>query len=613
MQFQKLTLKRKLTGIIFLTSLSALFLTCLMLLYYEVISYRQTVARNLSTMADIIAANSSEILIFNDQKLAGQILSDLQVEPEITVAALYDVNGKLFATYPSGAPARDFPSTGHIDGVHFQSGFLTLYTPIYQGQSRVGTLYLKSNLHLKEHLKVYALVLLVILAGAGGVAWLLSIFFQRQISQPLLQLADVAKAISNRKDFSVRAVKTSEDELGDLTDAFNSMLHQIQQSHEETLAASRAKDDFLAALSHELRTPLNPVLLLASDAAVNSRLPPAIRADFEMIRRNVELEARLIDDLLDLTRITRGKLALELKLVDLHDVLREAALTVSGDAREKHIELVLDLRAEKTVVLADAVRLEQIFWNVVKNAVKFTPENGKITVKSFGKNDTAVVKVIDTGIGIKPGELAHVFDAFSQGEHANGGGSHRFGGLGLGLAISRMLVELHHGSIHAESAGSGKGATFIIELPLAKSPVNAEPIPKVSPTQPPLVPESNAMRPLSILLVEDHGPTRTTLAQLLRHRNYEVTTAASLTEARLLAAADHKIFDLLISDIGLPDGSGYDLMMEMRQSHPGIHGIALTGYGMEQDLARSQSAGFAIHLTKPVGIESLEKALKVIP
>ncbi len=612
MQFGNLTLKRKLTGIIFLTSLLVLLLTCLMLLYYEIHTYRQTVARNLSTLADIIAANSSEILIFNDQKLARQILSDLQVEPEITAAALYDNTGKLFAMYPAHAPMEDFPASVPSDGIHFQGAFLTLYTPIIQDQSRVGTLYLKSNLNLKQHLKVYALALLAILAGSGAVAWLLSIFFQRQISQPLLQLANVAKAISHRKDYSVRAPKTSEDELGDLTDAFNSMLGQIQASHEETLAASRAKDDFLAALSHELRTPLNPILLLASDAAVKAGLPPGIRADFEMIRRNVELEARLIDDLLDLTRITRGKLALELQLVDVHEVLREAVATVSADAEKKRIEVIVDLRADKHVVRADAVRLQQIFWNVIKNAVKFTPEEGRITVKTFGKNTMVAVKVIDTGIGIKAAELAGVFDAFSQGEHANGGGSHRFGGLGLGLAISRMLVEMHHGSIHAGSAGAGKGATFIIELPLVQLPIGAVAPSKTPSTPPPPLPGKNAAQPLSILLVEDHGPTRTTLAQLLRHRNYVVATAASLAEARSIACANHKKFDLLISDIGLPDGNGYDLMVEIRRSHPQIHGIALTGYGMEQDLARSQSAGFAIHLTKPVGMESLEKALKVV-
>jgi signal transduction histidine kinase/CheY-like chemotaxis protein len=609
MQFRKLTLKRKLTGIIFVTSLSVLFVTCLMFLYYEVHSYRQSVARSLAAMADIIAANSSEILIFNDQKLAGQILSDLQVEPAITAGAFYDNNGKLFAMYPVNESATDFPSSTGGDGIHFQGDFLILYTPINESQTRVGTLYLKSNLNLRAHLKVYALVLLIILFGSGAVALLLSNFFQQQISQPLLELANVAKAISNRKDYSVRAKKTSDDELGDLTDAFNSMLNQIQKSHEETLAASRAKDDFLAALSHELRTPLNPVLLIASDAAVNQELPPPTRADFEMIRRNVELEARLIDDLLDLTRITRGKLALEQRPVDVHEVLREAISTVNADVEKKQIQLAIDFHAQKSVVVGDSVRLQQIFWNVIKNAVKFTPEQGKVVVKSFESENRVIVKIIDTGIGIKAEELSRVFEAFSQGDHADGGGSHRFGGLGLGLAISRMLVEMHRGSIYAESAGAGKGATFIIELPIAPSPAPAAQTAKPLPL-PVAAPAPMLARPLSILLVEDHDPTRVALSQLLRHRRYDVDSAASLAEARSLIQKRKEKFDLLISDIGLPDGTGYDLMADMRRDDPDIRGIALTGYGMEQDLAHSLDAGFTVHLTKPVMMESLDKALK---
>ncbi|HEY3760589.1 MAG TPA: ATP-binding protein [Verrucomicrobiae bacterium] len=609
MQLRKLTLKRKLTGIIFVTSLSVLFVTCLMFLYYEVHSYRQSVARNLVAMADIISANSSEILIFNDQKLAGQILSDLQVEPAITAGALYDSKGKLFAMYPASASAADFPPSNDRDGIHFQGQFLVLYTPINEGQARVGTLYLKSNLNLREHLKVYALVLLVILFGSAAVALLLSGFFQQQISRPLTELSSVAKAITNRKDFSVRAKKISEDELGDLTDAFNSMLNQIQKSHEETLAASRAKDDFLAALSHELRTPLNPVLLIASDAAANQELPARTRVDFEMIRRNVELEARLIDDLLDLTRITRGKLTLEQQSVDAHDVLREAVSTVSADAEKKQIQFEFALHAKKCVVKGDPVRLQQIFWNVIKNAVKFTPEHGRITVKSFADDSMVTVKITDTGIGIKPDELARVFNAFSQGDHANGGGSHRFGGLGLGLAISRMLVEMHHGSIRAESAGPGLGATFTVELPLTQSPAPAAQTAKTLPS-PVVAPAPAPARLLSILLVEDHDPTREALSKLLRHRHYHVDSAASLAEARTLINERKGKFDVLVSDIGLPDGNGYDLMKEIRRNTPGIRGIALTGYGMEQDLEHSMNAGYAVHLTKPVTMESLDRALK---
>lgn len=618
MPFQNPSLKRKLVGIIFLTSLLVLLLTCVMLFYYEIHSYRQTTARDLSTTADIIAANSAAILIFDDQKLAQQILSGLRADPEITAAAFFDKAGKLFATYPSNSPASAFPTSPEPDGIKFQTAQLTLYKPVIQGQSRVGTLLLRENLNLSRHLKVYGFVLFLILAGSGIVALLLSNFFQRQISEPLLNLADVAKTVSRQKDYSVRATKTSDGELGDLTEAFNSMLNQIQashsalkQAHEEALAASRAKDDFLAALSHELRTPLNPVLLVASDAANNLQLPRETRADFDMIRRNVELEARLIDDLLDLTRITRGKLSLDRHSLDAHGVLQEAIATVRMDAEKKQISLAPDLRAEEHAVFGDGVRLLQVFWNVLKNAVKFTPEGGKITVKTFAKDGGLFIKIIDTGIGMNSEELNRVFDAFSQGDHAEGG-SHRFGGLGLGLAISRMLVELHSGSIHADSEGNGRGATFLIQLPLAPIAKKDGALPSAkSPAR--ILPSTSSAKadaePLRILLVEDHEPTRTALTHLLARRRYEVATAASLLEARALAGRQN--FDVLISDIGLPDGSGYDLMVELRERH-GLKGIALTGYGMEQDVARSQESGFVAHLTKPVRMESLDRALAAI-
>ncbi|HEY1717872.1 MAG TPA: ATP-binding protein [Verrucomicrobiae bacterium] len=743
MPFKNPSLKRKLVGIIFLTSLSVLLLTCAMLFYYEIHSYRQTTARDLSTTADIIAANSAAILIFDDKNLAGQILSGLRADPEITAAAFFDKNGKLFARYPADSPASALPDSPGPDGIRFQTAQLTLCKPVIQGQSRVGTLFLQENLNLFRHLKVYGFVLFLILVGSGIVALFLSNFFQRQISEPLLNLAEVAKTVSRQKDYSVRASKTSDDELGNLTEAFNSMLNQIQTGHsalfkseeqlrivadlasvylcqfdrehrykfanrayaerygfeppqmigrrisdvlgtaayeairpyideaftgkkaefeveimyatlgarwihvifmpeqnlegrvvgvvavindislrkgeeqelkrarDEALNASRAKDDFLAALSHELRTPLNPVLLVASDAASNPQLPQETRADFDMIRRNVELEARLIDDLLDLTRITRGKLSLDRRLLDVRGVLQEAIATVRMDAEIKQITLASDLRAGQHMVFGDGVRLQQVFWNVLKNAVKFTPEGGKITVKTFEKDGALCIEIIDTGIGMNSEELDRVFDAFSQGDHAEGG-SHRFGGLGLGLAISRMLVELHSGSIHAASEGRGQGSTFLIQLPLAPTVRKNGGLPSAkNPAQTlPSTPSAKAgAGPARILLVEDHEPTRTALTHLLVRRHYEVATAASLLEARALAGKQN--FDVLISDIGLPDGSGYDLMTELREHH-GLKGIALTGYGMEQDVARSQKSGFVAHLTKPVRMESLDNALAAI-
>jgi PAS domain S-box-containing protein len=368
-------------------------------------------------------------------------------------------------------------------------------------------------------------------------------------------------------------------------------------------AGNRAKDDFLAVLSHELRTPLNPVLLLASDSANDPDLPAQVRENFDTIRKNIELEARLIDDLLDLTRVSHGKLLLTQSELDSHEILKDAISNVLNEIEHKRIILKLHLKAKSCDIFGDAVRLQQVFWNVLKNAVKFTHEGGCITIESQTlPGDKLLISVSDTGIGMNAEEIEHIFGAFSQG-------THRFGGLGLGLAISRALVELHSGSIRASSPGKGKGATFSIELPLIPPSEKNETIslPLDSLSMPAAAIGKKTGEHLHILLVEDHEPTRSTLTKLLLQRRYVVTSAASFAQACSLMEKNNG-FELLISDIGLPDGSGFDLMSEFQKKF-GAKGIALTGYGTDQDVAHSQSSGFTAHLTKPICIESLENAL----
>lgn len=384
---------------------------------------------------------------------------------------------------------------------------------------------------------------------------------------------------------------------------------ELKRAHEEALLASRAKDDFLATLSHELRTPLNPVLLIASEGANNRELPPRVRTDFATISKNVELEAHIIDDLLDLTRITRGKVILDKKLLDARDVLEDALANVHEEMHQKQIDLELKLAAARHTLFADAVRLQQIFLNLLKNAVKFTPPGGRITVASAVENDRLLVNITDTGIGMLPEEIAGAFNAFSQGNHADSGHGRQFGGLGLGLAISQKLAEFHSARITARSEGRDRGSQFIIELPLAQSP-EMKSGPSPAPVNPPALEFTPPKNRTQILLVEDHGPTRTTLTHLLMRRNFIVLTAATLAEARALAEAGN--FNLLISDIGLPDGTGYELLEELKERRVDLKAIALTGYGMEHDIARSQLAGFELHLTKPVRVESLDRALALI-
>jgi signal transduction histidine kinase/CheY-like chemotaxis protein len=607
------SLKGKLIGVILLSSVAASLITYAALLAFEFHTFQQDTRRNLGAMAGIIASNSSAALIYDDKPLAQENLAALRAEPAIAAAALYDQHGGLYATYPAHLDPGAVPAAPGAFGFMIGQRQLRLFYPVNQGNRRAGTLYLASNLdEMYSRFLVYGAVLLAVLVGSVCVSFFLSNFFQRRISRPILDLAEMAEAISEEKNYTIRARAAGADEFGVLTRAFNGMLDQIQASHadverarDEAVAASRAKDDFLAALSHELRTPLNPVLLLASDHASRLDLPPGLREDFETIRKNIELEARLIDDLLDLTRITRGKLALDLGPVDPRLVLEDAIKTVRADADAKFIALTLTTGATRPMVLGDATRLQQVFWNVLKNAVKFTPEGGRIAVdiREVADSGRLAVTVADSGIGLTAEEIPRIFQVFGQGEHAREG-PHRFGGLGLGLAISKTLAELHEGTIRATSAGRDRGATFIVDLPLLPAEPKAG-LPAAAAAPAP----AERAGAYSILLVEDHEPTRTVLVQMLENRGHRVLSAGSLAEARACAAIAR--VDVLISDIGLPDGSGYDLMAELSAHYP-LQGIALTGYGMEDDVSESRAAGFAAHLTKPVRIRMIDEALAKI-
>jgi PAS domain S-box-containing protein len=384
---------------------------------------------------------------------------------------------------------------------------------------------------------------------------------------------------------------------------------ELARLHEEAVRASRAKDDFLAALSHELRTPLNPVLLLASEGAVDPDLPPQARDAFGIIRKNVELEARLIDDLLDLTSIARGKLQVRKQSVHVHDVVQEAVAAMQTELTAKEIDFRLQLTAAPDRVHADADRLVQVVLNLLRNAVKFTPAKGRITLTTEVKGAILHIEVADTGIGMTEPELARAFGAFEQGEHAAKPGAHRFGGLGLGLAIARQLVELHGGTIAAASPGRGCGCVCTVTLPLLPELVGTErewPAPAAPAAAPPAATRSEKGEVARVLLVEDHDSTRKTLARLLERRGYAVTSAATCEEAKRHAQRDE--FDFVVSDIGLPDGDGAELMRELRQEY-GLRGLALTGYGMKNDIDRCYAAGFVSHLTKPVRVEALEAAL----
>jgi len=361
--------------------------------------------------------------------------------------------------------------------------------------------------------------------------------------------------------------------------------------------ANKAKDDFLAALSHELRTPLTPALAAAAYLENNaSKLPSEFADDVKIIKRNVQLQARLIDDLLDLTRIARGKLQLHLEPVDANALVREAIEIAHSAIAAKKLNVSTEFTAKKHHIQGDPIRLQQVFWNLINNAVKFTPHGGQIAIHT--SNDTSNhfrFEITDNGIGIERERLPSLFTPFEQADPSV---NRLFGGLGLGLAITKRLVDLHQGLIEANSRGRSFGATFKVTLDTSteEDGKNGKSF-RAS---------KRSAKRLRILLVEDHQDTRRTLSRLLTHFGHQITVAGDRRSALHIMASQN--FNLILCDIGLPDGSGYEVISEAKRQHP-VKAAAITGFGTEADLRRSTEAGFDFHLVKPVDLGELQDVL----
>jgi DNA-binding response OmpR family regulator len=412
---------------------------------------------------------------------------------------------------------------------------------------------------------------------------------RRHVEKEALRIQEVL----HRRDVEVAEARATIAERTRVEDELRAAKISAERAKAAAEEANLAKDHFLAVLSHELRTPLTPVLAAVS-LLKREQLPERGHERLELIRRNVELQSRLIDDLLDVTRIVRGKVELDRREIDLFTILERAAEVCRPDVDARRLEFGIDYGPHRYVVEADAARLQQVFWNLLKNAIKFTPLGGCVGLRCRSEGGQVAVEVNDSGIGIEPGAIGRIFDAFAQAELSI---TRQFGGLGLGLAISKALVEMHGGTITAHSDGPNRGASFTVRLPLVSAGAATEPVVE------PLAPEVQAGKKLSILLVEDHGDTAETMVSVLEIYGHRVQRAGDVAAALGIAARGN--FDLLISDLGLPDGSGLDLMRNLRSRGLLWPAIALSGYGQEKDFEQSRSAGFQFHLVKPVDISRL--------
>ena len=371
---------------------------------------------------------------------------------------------------------------------------------------------------------------------------------------------------------------------------------------QELIGANAAKDQFLALLSHELRNPLSPVIAMVGELEASTPDSPQTRQALEVIRRNVELEARLIDDLLDVTRIAKGKLQLSFETVSVHETVQRACEICRDEIQQKKLRVDLRLQASRPHVEGDPARLQQVFWNLIKNSVKFTPDGGSITIETLNPTpDELEVRITDTGIGIEPEKIGKIFNAFEQGQSSI---TRRYGGLGLGLAISKAMVDAHGGKIRAESPGKDQGAIFRVTMKSVAAPLAA---PNGSGDAKPAAVADKNDRPRHLLVVDDHRDTCTGMKMMLERRGYTITVAYTADQA--VEKAQGQDFDLLISDIGLPDRSGYELMRELQATRH-LRGIAISGFGTEHDVSKARAAGFAEHLTKPINFERLDEAIR---
>lgn len=613
------SVRRKIVVIILITTFAALLVSVIALLSYEAREYRGFLINDLTTQADILAINTAPALAFNDPDAAEANLALLANRAGIVAGAIYRQSGELFATYrkegsTSTFPVEDFSSAPQVAGDE-----LSLFRPIIQNNEPLGTVFLRADYELAGRIRDYTMILGGIMAVSLVVAGLLSLWLQGSVTGPIFAVTKVAQRIVRDRDFKLRAKKTTDDEIGTLVDAFNAMLSEVglrqqdleasnrklkQESEERKSAesalrlADKRKDEFLATLAHELRNPLAP-MVNAVTLLQSADTPAAAAANaHQIMHRQLSHMSRLVEDLLDVSRISRGKLTVRKELTELAPVINSAVDTVRPLLVSKDQALSLSLTQDPVYIEADPVRLSQVFSNLLNNATKYTPVGGRISLAVAEDGGGVRVTVSDSGRGMSAGTLGGIFEMFSQDEDAD---LRAQPGLGVGLALAKRLVELHDGTIDAESPGRGEGSTFSVRLPTAHAPARI--------SEPARVQQDRDTPCARILLVDDNEDFANSLSVLLKKLGHQVRVAHDAPEALAVAAEFRPDFGFL--DIGLPTMNGYELARQLRQQ-PGNAPvlIAISGWGQKEDRRRAKEAGFARYLVKPVELASIRLVLE---
>jgi signal transduction histidine kinase/ActR/RegA family two-component response regulator len=619
--FRDLPIRRKLLLLTLAPTVAALLLASAGFLTWDIVERRREIRNDVEAESQVLPENLAASITFERPDEVDATLAVLKIRPHVRFACVYALDGKRVGQYPQDAdgacPLKPPPESS------FGWNSYDVVSAVAHEGERVGTFYMSRELgDVHRRLLVGSGTILALLLVAVSAAMALARRMQRSVSEPLLDLADTARRISTTRDYSLRAPAPTRDEIGVVVRSFNEMLDQIadrttelsktnaelQHEIEERKRverdrlvalererdANRLKDEFLATLSHELRTPMNAVLGWARVLRSSPVDEPTHDRGLESIERNARAQARLIEDLLEISRIVTGKLRLQIREVDLAAVVETAVDIVRPAALAKRLRLDATIEARPSLTQGDPDRLQQVIWNLLSNAVKFTPPDGQVSVRLMRK-DGYLLTVQDSGVGIDSKFLPHMFDPFRQ---ADGSSTREHGGLGLGLAIARQLVEAHGGTIAARSRGKDEGATFEVYLPSVVD--EQQPTRGAGDSRGETV-DASLLRGVDVLVVDDDEDARLLLQMTLTGYGAAVTTAASAGEA--LAAIDRAVPDIILSDIGMPYEDGYDLLHGLRARSPErggtIPAVAVTAYASAADRASTQAAGYQAHVTKP--------------
>ena len=612
------SVRSKLIKMAVFTTLAALVSASVAMLLLDLRTFQRYWVDDLTTQADIMASVTAPALSFNDVATAQQQLAVLRARPQILAGAVYTSSGARFATYARSGLDPVFPAEPGAPGYRIGTGELEVWHKIVENGEHVGTVYLKSRYGVLDRLLNYGLILGGVMLGALVIAALVASRLQAAITRPLESVTNVARQVMQRRDFTLRVPGHDSGEIGVLVEAFNDMLAEIgrradalqaanrtlehemdvrQKAEEALIVADRRKDEFLATLAHELRNPLAPIRTGLDILRIRSGDAQATQRATDIMERQLRQMVRLVDDLLDVSRINTGKFAIKMGRVELKAVVNDALEVVRSYIELHGHELAIDLPDRPVFLHGDATRLAQILSNLLNNAAKYTNRGGRVTLSARVEDKTLVLEVMDTGIGLAPEMLNNVFEMFVQVDSTL---ERTNAGLGVGLSLARKLVELHGGTIAAWSEGLGRGSRFTVRLPIVVEPeLPAKPTPAAF----------ISTETYRILLADDNVDFVNSIGALLTAMGHSVVITHNGPDA--LAAAARFCPDYAFLDIGLPQMSGYDLARGIRKLSCGAMTtlIAVTGWGQEKDRQLAFEAGFDHHMVKPVRFEQIEEIL----